>query len=140
VPILFIQITNNNMFNPRIRIPRIDHVLWHGLKNKCITNEWIHINKCGDIWPFKNGPVIKSKNIFITDCDKNFVRYWLNTDTFPNAKNIFLDITPLEPRILSRFDGEEYGKKKTNIIIMHDVKKLLRCVASENLTTSNAKE
>ncbi len=61
---------------------------WYKLETvapvKCI------LSKLGDIHPYQHGPVIQAQTVIFDQCDKNFVRYWLNNTTFPRLKKLIL--------------------------------------------------
>lgn len=55
--------------------------------------ENIAISKMGDLHPFSPSPQFPNcKRLFITCCDKNFVYYWMNPQTFPAVEEIYLDL------------------------------------------------
>jgi hypothetical protein len=56
-------------------------------------------------------PVVE--NLFLLDCDKNFVFFWLNCSTFPNVKKIYLSSHPCDPNVFNRFIAyKTYMKEK----------------------------
>ena len=78
--------------------------VWDNLKNKIIHNEVIEIKDCYND-AFIKGPIFKkAETIFMTECDKNFVYYWLDKRTFPNVQRIFLNSHPCEMPVLHRFN------------------------------------
>jgi hypothetical protein len=85
------------------RMAKIIDRNWHNLTNKRVLNRVVHISKCGDITPYKNGPVFLANKVFVTDCDKNFVFYWLDKQTFPVATEIYLSSHPCEPFVFNQF-------------------------------------
>ncbi|XWV24712.1 hypothetical protein QJ856_gp1071 [Tupanvirus deep ocean] len=76
--------------------------VWFGLNKKIIRNENIILEGFDDIYPYNGGPVFMANKVFIMNCDKNFVYYWLDKSTFPNANTIYLCSHPCEPPVLSR--------------------------------------
>ena len=59
----------------------------------------------GDLHPFRPAPVFRSaRTLFLTNCDKNFVYYWLRRDVFPAVRDVYLDSHPCEYDVLCRFD------------------------------------
>ncbi len=64
----------------------------------------------GDISPFSPIPIIKSENIFMDRCDKNFVFYWLlqQEKVFPDIKFLYLNSHPCEPAILKRLNEAKF--------------------------------
>lgn len=78
-------ITSNN--NRKI----INFTNWKSLADQKFENMENLIVKCGyDIHPFDPSPTFKTKNLFLHRCDKNFLYYWLNNETFQGVENIFL--------------------------------------------------
>jgi hypothetical protein len=80
---------------------------WRSLRGiKYIHNQNILLSNYHDDVRMHDGPVFSNaKNVFIYDCDKNFVYRWLNNETFPVAKKIYMDSYCPNSSILSyRFD------------------------------------
>jgi hypothetical protein len=73
---------------------------WHALAGKRILNGNVYLGGFGDIQPFPNSPVFTAEKVVMDLCDKNFVYYWFNKETFPNIKNIYLASHPCEPSVL----------------------------------------
>jgi hypothetical protein len=64
----------------------------------------VDIVGCGDFHPFSLGPVFpRAKTVFLRNCDKNFIYYWMQPHYFPYAKRIFLDSHPCEFPTVHRF-------------------------------------
>lgn len=83
---------------------------WINLNKKHIFNENIHISHCIDIHPneLPVSPIFyRAKKVFITDCDKNFVYYWLHRSLFPSCKEFYLTSHPCEPEVFYRFKSYE---------------------------------
>lgn len=77
---------------------------WCKLDGIAFNNKTLDIVGCGDIHPFHPGPQFPSvEKLFVRDCDKNFVYYWLNKSHFPNVKTIYLDCHPCEYPVAHRF-------------------------------------
>lgn len=75
--------------------------IWYALSGKIIKNSTV-ILSFGDIWPSKKGPIFHADTIFLDNCDKNFIYYWLDKNTFPFAKTIYLSSHPCEHDVLER--------------------------------------
>lgn len=76
---------------------------WFDLRGN-IDAASVRIARCGDIHPYANGPIFsRAHAVQLDGCDKNFVYYWLNTYTFPVAKEIILNSHPCEMDVLCRF-------------------------------------
>ncbi len=75
---------------------------WEDLKGKTVVNESVVLARYGDIRPFANGPVFNCENLFVEECDENFVYYWVNQRTFPKAKNVYLNSHPCEFTVFLR--------------------------------------
>ena len=74
------------------------------LSGNVSTFSKIIFTQCGDIHPFSNHPIFNdTKYVYMKNCDKNFVFYWLRRNIFPNAIKIYLDSHPCEPDVLHRF-------------------------------------
>jgi len=73
----------------------------NSLARKKIHNKNVVLSRYGDISPEIDHPVFTGKNIFLHECDKNFVAYWLRKRVFPNAESIYLASHPCEPWVLS---------------------------------------
>ncbi|CAH6420003.1 Hypothetical protein HVR_LOCUS1056 [uncultured virus] len=76
--------------------------LWSGLKGKTIRNSTVILKGFGDIHPFNNGPKFLANTLFVHNCDKNFVYYWVNKSVFPNMKKLYLMSHPCEPEVLNQ--------------------------------------
>ncbi len=74
---------------------------WEELKGKKINNKNVILSKYGDIHPFANGPVFTCENLFLNHCDKNFLCYWFNKNTFPNVNTVYICSHPCEPYVLT---------------------------------------
>lgn len=114
---------------------------WYDLENKIIKNKTSVISNMGDIhtYEFKHYPKILSDNVMLYRCDKNFVYYWLDQNTFPNVKNIILFSHPCEPGLFHRWNNQKkvdtwiclqkiFGEYKTrwapkydNVVVLNDV-------------------
>lgn len=77
------------------------NALWRDLQGKKIHNKSVILTKYGDIHPFADGPVFACNNLVLDECDKNFLAYWLNKTTFPNAKNIYIKSHPCDRYVLN---------------------------------------
>jgi hypothetical protein len=111
---------------------------WKSFTGKYIMNKKIVIRKCVDIHPYKDGPVFNcAETIFMDECDKNFVYYWLNEKTFPAIEKVYLLSHPCDPQVFRRFSQspktiiylsddfgqykERWAKKQDNIIVLSHV-------------------
>ena len=106
------------------------NIRWDTLKRKRINNKVVILGEFGDIHPFKNGPIFMAEKVYIEWCDKNFIYYWIDETTFPNAKEVYLMSHPCEPETLWRdFDHiylteqfwqykERWAKDHDNITMM----------------------
>ena len=65
-----------------------------------------------DIHPFNDGPKFAADTSHFAECDKNFVYYWLNKNTFPNVKSVYLLSHPCDMRVLHR---------NFNVIYLRDI-------------------
>lgn len=72
------------------------------LSKSIIKNKIISIKNFANEHPTENGPVFKSELVFIDKCDKNFIYYWLNKKTFPNAQCIYLACHPCDDVVFKR--------------------------------------
>lgn len=86
-----------------------------------------------DIANFNHKPFFLAKIVFIINCDKNFVYFWLNRHRFPNLETVYLASHPCELDTLyrnfkyiylsDRYDRykERWAKNRDNVIVMpHD--------------------
>ena len=86
---------------------RIKGKTWIQLQNQIIRQSVIDVVGCGDIHLFESPPRFpRAEVIFMRDCDKNFVYYWLGKSTFPNVRKIYLDSHPCQYEVAHRF-GEK---------------------------------
>lgn len=77
---------------------------WHILKGKTIPDKVVEINQCGDIHPYPESPIfINAEIVFLMNCDKNFIYYWLNVYVFPCVKKIYMSSNPCEKEVSHRF-------------------------------------
>ena len=127
---------------------------WKDLKGKVINNKNIILSRYGDIHPFSNGPVFNCENLIMEGCDKNFVYYWMNQQTFPNAKNVYLNSHPCDYDVLGRqFKNiylhesysrykERWGGKNVKVISDKDYESLINTYeeASEEIQVILNKE
>jgi len=104
---------------------------WYDLKGKSFNEPIVNLENCGDIHPFKDGPVFKrAHTLYINRCDKNFVYYWIEEKVFPSAKVIYLNSHPCDPRVFHRFKSatiflnkryqhykERWAPNRENIVI-----------------------
>jgi len=82
---------------------------WKSLDHKIIVNKAVFISGCGDIHPYKNGPIFKdTETVFINRCNKNFTYYWLDKYTFPNINTIYLACHPCDDSVLNRFPKAKF--------------------------------
>jgi len=86
---------------------------WETLKR--VDHFQCFLIQLGDIHPFYPGPVINCPMVVIDRCDKNFVYYWLNRETFPYMKRLVLGSHPCEPKVIAFL--EEEAKNGTQIYI-----------------------
>lgn len=73
---------------------------WNSLNMKLVKNKTVILQGFGDLHPYKDGPKFLAEKLFVRRCDKNFVFYWINKQTFPNMKELYLLSHPCEPRVL----------------------------------------
>ena len=75
------------------------------LFGKFVYNENVAFRWCGDIKPTKYGPIFSNcKIVFVDNCDKNFVYYWINKRRFPNINSIYIfDTHPCDSEVVNRF-------------------------------------
>lgn len=119
---------------------------WYNLKSKIIANENIAVYNFGDIHPFENGPVFKNaKKLFVIDCNKNFVYYWINKSTFPNVTDLYLDSHPCDASVFKRkFNNiyvsdnyssytDRWSNNSGNLYIFEDIKEYLSNYSQEEL-------
>lgn len=79
--------------------------------------------QCMDIHPsFPDPPVFNdAKYVYMDKCNKNFVYYWLDKETFPNVKKIYLDSHPCEPCVFKRFSvGEHYNPSGETPLVLSE--------------------
>lgn len=69
-----------------------------GYKNIAITN-------MGDFGPLSSIKFNNCKNLYIGNCNKNFVYYFLDFHTFPLLQEIYLDNNICEYCVFSRFNN-----------------------------------
>jgi len=75
--------------------------IWSDLNGKIVKNPTVILQGFGDIHPYRsNEPRFLANKIFIHNCDKNFVYYWVSKDIFPNIKELYLLSHPCEPCVL----------------------------------------
>ena len=88
-----------------IKILKVGHREWcELLSDETYNHEVIIMYLCGDIHPNKPHPKFpNAKTIFLFDCNKNFVYYWLRPVIFPLVKNIYLMSHPCESSVAPRF-------------------------------------
>lgn len=82
--------------------------LWTNLNNKRILNSTVILKGFGDLHPYRNGPKFSAETVYVYNCDKNFVYYWINRSTFPNVKKLYLLSHPCEPPVLNQNIPEFY--------------------------------
>ena len=136
------------------RIARINGSLpWQNLTNKLVKNKCIEITNCGDIDRFRQGPVFhETETVFINHCNKNFVYYWLDKQTFPNVKKIYLSSHPCEYPVLRRFPESQiylahwfknyrtrWADDLSNVIVIRgsQIEALLTQMSDEELVTES---
>lgn len=73
---------------------------WNGLNGKLIKNSTVILQGFGDIHPYHPGPKFNAEKVYVYNCDKNFVFYWINEWRFPNLKELNLMSHPCEPCVL----------------------------------------
>lgn len=54
------------------------------------------MKEIGDLHRFRDSPIFRCKQIYISQCNKNFIAYWVNSWTFPLAERIVLDNHPCD--------------------------------------------
>ena len=113
---------------------------WHNLKGKTIKNQNVILSSYNDIQPFTNSPIFLCDNLIIYKCDVDFVYYWINKRTFPNAKRIYLDSPPYDLQydydyIYLHEKHKQYREWFKNIVIVDDesYKQLLNNYENEPL-------
>ena len=81
----------------------IEGIQWLTIEGKVLTERIVEINQCGNIHPYNNGPVFSvTTKVFLMNCDKNFIYYWLKTKTFPTVEDIYLFSHPCAQRTAQR--------------------------------------
>ena len=94
------------LFLPNKNISRITQFpassAWENLYGKTIKNKTIVLDQFGDIHPCSNGPIFTATDLFMLNCNKNFVYYWMNSYTFPNISTIYLASHPCEIQVFYR--------------------------------------
>lgn len=74
------------------------------LSSKVIFTERVIIRNMGDLL-MKNHPVFPvTKQVIVTECDKNYIYYHLSDTVFPNVSNVYLYSHPCEPVFFRRFN------------------------------------
>ena len=74
---------------------------WTPLSKGKILCKNVRLTNFGDIYPFVT-VFPDAENVFIDSCNKNFVYYWADKSTFPNAKNLYLKSHPCESIVFRR--------------------------------------
>lgn len=131
------------------------HQQWTQLGGMVVLNDNIHIQGFGDISPqlfrshdglgtYKHTPRFLAKNVFVSQCDKNFVFYWMNQRIFPQLENLYLASHPCEPCVLRQdfniYLTDTYRRyatrwgKNTQIISTDQFKELLAEYHTENIS------
>ena len=76
---------------------------WNQLQGKKILCKNILLDGFGNTPPYISGPKFPNvENIFINNCDKDFVYCWADHYTFPHANNLYLRSTPCETKVFGR--------------------------------------
>src|SRR5436190_23445645 len=95
---------------------------WYSLNNKIIKNRIVHLRSYSDprtMNPLDN-PKFLCKILFVDQCDKNFVYYFIDKHIFPNVEKLYLSSPIVNDTVLLRFDDievTEYGRKFVTIPI-----------------------
>jgi hypothetical protein len=88
------------------------------VKTSSSSNEVLVFKQFGDIHPIPNYPAFNGhEKVWFTNCDKNFIYYWLDQRRFPDVKEINLFSHPCSYHIHNRFPlnvqwNVFYGYKK----------------------------
>ena len=77
---------------------------WESLTGKTISSNYVILSKYGDIHPFHNGPIFLCETLMLNRCDKNFLRYWFKSKTFPNVKTVYIGSHPGDWYVLNDKD------------------------------------
>ena len=81
---------------------------WKHLFGKKISNKVVHLINYGDVHPCTNKPIFMAETLFVENCNKNFIYYWLHENNFPNIKKVYLLSHPCEKIVLHRKLGTIY--------------------------------
>lgn len=69
-----------------------------------IYNEIVEIKSCNAHINCQFPVFENAHTVFFTQCDKNFMYYWLYPQNFPKLKILYIDGDPCEKTIYYRFD------------------------------------
>jgi hypothetical protein len=81
---------------------------WKDFKNKTIRNNNVILTGYADIHLFSNGPIFLCENLFLDNCNKNFLAYWFDRKTFPNIRKAYIGSHPCDHYVLSNKFNEIY--------------------------------
>lgn len=127
---------------------------WLKLKNKIIHNDNIVIQYCNEIH-YAEEPIFNCKTVFIGKCDQKFVNDWINKNTFPNIKQIYLlESHPCQPNLFNRFEHlnttfylsdtyhyykRQWAKNLNHVMILSvsDMKKILYTYEEEEINVTH---
>lgn len=123
---------------------------WRDLQWKKIHNKNVILSNYGDIHPFEGGPIFTCENLMLDGCNKNFLAYWLDKQTFPFARQVYIYSHPCDYYVLNRnfekiYLHETFQKYKDrwwskcdNIEIIQDSEymRILKCFDREDINMS----
>lgn len=89
---------------------------WIAHANKSTTTKTLLLKNIPDVHPtFSTN--FKCNTLILNKCNKNFVFYWLNSNTFPDVKTIFILSHPCTPHVFTRWSN---SKCKPNMFLEHN--------------------
>jgi len=117
------------------------NVEWKSLNGKQIDNDIVVLENFGNIVPFMEGPIFLAEKVFVINCDKNFVYFWIDETRFPNCKELYLNSHPCDPETFCRkfstiYLSEKYNKYKNNWASEDDNVIIIKNEIIENLISS----
>jgi hypothetical protein len=106
------------MSTPPVKFAKIDgDDVWKSLFGKRVTNDVVLIKNMGDLHRRRNRIVFDAKKVYLYDCNKNFIFYWMDRDTFPNVKEIYLFSHPCENTTMHRFSSFSSDSSDGKIVL-----------------------
>lgn len=80
------------------------------LCNYFIHNDIVLFSSIYNTVPFFNYPVFTGTKIYIDVCDKDFPFFWLHPGIFPNAKQIYLNMSPYNRTVINIYNRQRTAK------------------------------